>query len=82
MLMKANDECAIFFLYHTLLFKINYTSVRRLCKINLLKNAGSISYLPRMQDPIFFGNMTNSVYKTHDLFFVFDHKLKQKCGTI
>lgn len=36
-----------------------------------------------MQDPLFFGNMTNLyTIKTHGLFFVFDHKWKQKCGTI
>lgn len=36
MLMKANNAYAIFF-YHTLRYKINYTSVRRLCKINMLR---------------------------------------------
>lgn len=39
--LKANNAFAIFF-NHTLRYKINHTSVRRLCKINFYKNAGSL----------------------------------------
>lgn len=80
MLMKANNAYAIFF-YHTLRYKINYTSVRRLCKINMLRMQ-DLYHICQECKTFCFGNMTNTVYKTHGLFFVFGHKLKQQCGTI
>lgn len=75
MLMKANNAYAIFF-YHTLRYKINYTSVRRLCKINMLRMQ-DLYHICQECKTFCFGNMTNTVYKTHSLFFVFGHKLKQ-----